>query len=678
MCAFFLSRAGQALPTAEAQRQARERAMQEAQAHAIARRGPMATAGATSAADRRAAAVEKVAASLNTAEGSGGEDCEHRGAVDIMARVSTQSGPFRPPRVFNDSTFGPIEIHFGCLPDGDTELSEEDEQPPVLSGPAKRSSASVDIMAKVSTENGPFKPPRVLNDPEFGPIEIHFGCLPTGETELPSDDERESEDEGDSNPIYVNSSGVVNPTSRSDTESTKTQQSSGQSAGLGLRISDTSVTHFRMNVTKTASLSSNTSLPILSNLTAPPRPSAAGASAKSVASARPGLVTTAGHVGSRHLIRGINNGSTSDRGAFGPTKMHGSKILKASFPAQSRVQFVDASDAGADTTRVVSTGTTTGFAAGVGVAVSSLAVPAAVNPHAKMQGEVHVGIVKGEDKPRWRQTFPAPSLPTNGENKAGAESVDVDADGTKARVFAPVQTLAEEMARMHELRMNDPDLASKIMSRGSVLVDLCEKRGDDAIVQFNKFVTKCRPGEFLQWHVCRALRAAGCAGHEKVFRLLCAHGAPLKDQNGKSLGMLPACCEAGADISSGVIRYLVSERGEDVDECKAPDFTTPLHDACMRLDVETASLLVELGAGVNAVAADDSVPLGIVLKRAKQAAPPPMVQLTRSGVHQGMSGMPMGGAPPQMAAASRAARERAKKIEAILRKNGARATWRRG
>ena len=189
---------------------------------------------------------------------------------------------------------------------------------------------------------------------------------------------------------------------------------------------------------------------------------------------------------------------------------------------------------------------------------------------------------------------------------------------------------------------------------------------------------KCRPGEFLQWHVCRALRAAGCAGHEKVFRLLCANGAPLKDENGKSLGILPACCEAGADLTGAVIRFLVTECGEDVDECKAPDFYTPLHDACMRLDVGTASLLVELGAGVNAIAADDSVPLGIVLRRAKQAAPPPMVQLTRSGVHQGMARAAIAAPPPQMAAATRAAQERAKKIEVLLRRKGARPTWRRG
>lgn len=307
----------------------------------------------------------------------------------------------------------------------------------------------------------------------------------------------------------------------------------------------------------------------------------------------------------------------------------------------------------------------------------STSVPAVVDPHAKMQGNVHVGIVKGQDKPRWRQGLSRPS-----KKEAQEMAVGVGAPGKDGAdvlmVFAPVQSLAEEMARMHELRMNDPDLARNIMTRGSVLVDLCEKRGDDAIAQFEKFVTKCRPGEFLQWHVCRALRAAGCAGHEKVFRLLCAHGAPLKDQNGKSLGILPACCEAGADLTAGVIRYLVTERAEDVDECKAPEFTTPLHDACMRLDVDTAALLVELGAGVNAIAADDSVPLSIVLMRAKQAAPPPMVQLTRSGVHQGMSGVAMGGAPPQMAAASRAARERAKEIEALLRRKGARPTWRRG
>ena len=177
----------------------------------------------------------------------------------------------------------------------------------------------------------------------------------------------------------------------------------------------------------------------------------------------------------------------------------------------------------------------------------------------------------------------------------------------------------------------------------------------------------------MQWHVVKALQGAATEGHLHIVKLMIKHGAPLRDINGKPIGILSACIESGAETCGNVIRYLVTKCKLSVDYSSPPDHYTHLHDACMRLDYLTVKLLVELGAGVNSIAGDDAVPLGITLARAKAAAPPTHV-LTRTGAE--VAAFQRSG-QPQMAAASCALLKQAKQIETLLRKNGARETWRR-
>ena len=82
---------------------------------------------------------------------------------------------------------------------------------------------------------------------------------------------------------------------------------------------------------------------------------------------------------------------------------------------------------------------------------------------------------------------------------------------------------------------------------------------------------------------------------------------------------------------------------------------------------------MELGAGVNSIAADDAVPLGITLARAR-AATPPLHVLTRTGAE--VAAFQRSG-QPQMAKMSIKLIKQAKQIEEYLRKKGARETWRR-
>ena len=141
--------------------------------------------------------------------------------------------------------------------------------------------------------------------------------------------------------------------------------------------------------------------------------------------------------------------------------------------------------------------------------------------------------------------------------------------------------------------------------------------------------------------------------------------------------------------TGSVVRYLVRDRGINVDACSAASgFRTLLHEACAQLDYDTVAMLVELGAGVNSVAGDDAVPLGIVLERAAEAeraaAAPPPVALTRSGAEvqrdvgsDGARGSAVSAAPAAFLASVAQAKDAAKRIEVLLRSKGARPTWRR-
>jgi hypothetical protein len=233
--------------------------------------------------------------------------------------------------------------------------------------------------------------------------------------------------------------------------------------------------------------------------------------------------------------------------------------------------------------------------------------------------------------------------------------------------------MAEEMVRISELRRDTPGMAEKIMAQGSLLVQLATRGGADELSTFEEFLSKCKPGEFLQWHIVKALQGAATEGHLELVKIMIRHGAPLRSREGKPLGILTACFESGATTCRDVIRYLVKECQLNVDASSPPDYYTHLHDACMRLDYPTVELLVELGAGVNSIAGDDAVPLGLTLARVK-AATPPLHVLTRTGAE--VAAFQRSG-QPQMAAASVELQRSATKIEELLRKKGARPTWRR-
>ena len=121
----------------------------------------------------------------------------------------------------------------------------------------KKDSASVDIMEKRSVQDGPFRPPRSFEDPEYGKIEIHFGCLPGGDVELPSDEEQDEDTREQAlrrgfppsaaPPTAAARSSAAPPVSSTiPSNQAETKSAAAAPNTFGLQMQAT-VTHFRMN-----------------------------------------------------------------------------------------------------------------------------------------------------------------------------------------------------------------------------------------------------------------------------------------------------------------------------------------------------------------------------------------------------------------------------------------------
>ena len=708
MCAFFLSRSKQGRPFEESaadQHAARERAMRAAAQASAARERILRAAAASTNAPAQAGGDGHAAGSAPGAQPAISKPV----AGAAQAALEAPSNAAAPSRVETADT------------------------------------ATVDIMAKTSVADGPFKAPRVFHDPDFGPIEIHFGCLPSGDVELPSDDERDGDglgnddglggdDDDDGATRYVTASGAHDsgrgPSSnvalhdrpaegggeekhdglrgRAVAVSTGVTRSaaglasiSSTTARIGELRMQPAVTHFRMNLSASSSVvqpvSTSTSTPV----------------------SRRGLVTTSGRVG----VLPPKSGRGGNGGSFGPTTLHGQRVVKHGGGSRSANMCISPAPSQGETsnTLIKAEYKPPSQRSPIPVFPGTAAAPVASDPVDSMVD----GVLRVWDA-------------AAAEEKTDGDDDPTDAAAVSSQVFAPVQTVTAEMAQLTALRRDKPEAARKLMTRGALLVDLA-CGGGSSLDAFCAVVDKCRPGEFLQWHVDKALVGAALGGHTDILRAMvscvssfpsrrgavtslapvclppffffftpfpgilifntpqCARGAPLFGVDGqdktKAQTLLRQCClvvPEGVKRTGEVVRYLVQERGVNVDACSAADgFRTLLHEACAQLDYDTVALLVDLGAGVNSVSGDDAVPLGIVLERAAEAeraaAAPPPVGLTRSGAEvqrgsnaDGARGAAVSAAPAAWLASVAQAKDAAKRIEALLRRKGARPTWRRG
>lgn len=166
----------------------------------------------------------------------------------------------------------------------------------------------------------------------------------------------------------------------------------------------------------------------------------------------------------------------------------------------------------------------------------------------------------------------------------------------------------QELKRFHALQGQNRRAADQEMKRGALLVGLARKGDADRL----HLAVRSGPRPWF-WFSCQMFKEAMVNGRVGVLKYMLLHGIQLdRPPLDECLCTLAEDCEAedgGASVVAAA-RYLVTQGGADVNKCRRKDWRGPLHLCCLRDLTALGAFLVDAGADVNAVAKDDSTPLG--------------------------------------------------------------------
>ena len=177
-------------------------------------------------------------------------------------------------------------------------------------------------------------------------------------------------------------------------------------------------------------------------------------------------------------------------------------------------------------------------------------------------------------------------------------------------IFTPgVGGCGAELKRFQALQGCNKRAADQEMKRGALLVGLARKGDVDRL----HLAVRSGPRPWF-WFSCQMFKEAAVAGQVKILKYMLVHGIQLDRPPLDEC--LCTLCEACDDTDGGAsvvaaARYLVTQGGADVNKVRRRDYKGPLHICCLRGLSELGAFLVDAGADVNAVAKDDSTPLGL-------------------------------------------------------------------
>ena len=177
-------------------------------------------------------------------------------------------------------------------------------------------------------------------------------------------------------------------------------------------------------------------------------------------------------------------------------------------------------------------------------------------------------------------------------------------------IFTPgVGGCGAELKRFQALQGCNKRAADQEMKRGALLVGLARKGDVDRL----HLAVRSGPRPWF-WFSCQMFKEAAVAGQIKILKYMLVHGIQLdRPPLDECLCTLCEACD-DADGGAGVVaaaRYLVTQGGADVNKVRRRDYKGPLHICSVRNLHELGAFLVDAGADVNAVAKDDSTPLGL-------------------------------------------------------------------
>ena len=191
----------------------------------------------------------------------------------------------------------------------------------------------------------------------------------------------------------------------------------------------------------------------------------------------------------------------------------------------------------------------------------------------------------------------------------------------KEGVFALQASLKTELSRFLTLREKDPKLAGWEIKRGAVLVGLARDG------RLDRLTTMVRSRPPCYWFTAQMFAEAAVAGRTEVIDFMVSEAAPL--DSSPLCDILTQLAERATGDGSSVVpmtRHLVTTAGIHPSRQRRTDWFTALHVACERGLYALAVCLVTLGADVNAVARDDIMPIHCA---EKAPDPAPFLELLR-------------------------------------------------
>ncbi|ETK90511.1 hypothetical protein L915_05729 [Phytophthora nicotianae] len=174
--------------------------------------------------------------------------------------------------------------------------------------------------------------------------------------------------------------------------------------------------------------------------------------------------------------------------------------------------------------------------------------------------------------------------------------------------FRCVGSPLDEMRRLEKLRELDPESAANLVANGKLLVDFVRDGNLRALQCAAEYLEE---GQMLIFYTVRMFREACATRRLDILRFMLLNGFDL--QQSYMRDVLHSIIDnidspQSSDAVQPLIRFLL-DAGVDVNWQRTSDLYTALHVACCKNLYPIAYLLVLFGADVNAIAANDSMPL---------------------------------------------------------------------
>ncbi len=175
--------------------------------------------------------------------------------------------------------------------------------------------------------------------------------------------------------------------------------------------------------------------------------------------------------------------------------------------------------------------------------------------------------------------------------------------------FTMKRNVQRQLREFAGLRASEPEKARRMHDQGEALISLAQQ---GKFTKLRNFINALEVDEIPTYYVVRAYKAALIGGHLMVVSLFIDEGFPFSKASVPAV-LLEIMSEMDDDECHNMVEFLLA-KGYDVNLAAQGTWLTALHVSIRYGLLRTASLLIDKGADINAVADGDVMPLPLAKK----------------------------------------------------------------